>query len=67
MSFSRTILWYHSHADTIWPDGTFNYKRNIFISFFIQNGANSAKPSDWYQKYIYEEKKKQKVIYFLNL
>ncbi len=24
MSFSRAIQWYHSHADPIWPDGTFN-------------------------------------------
>ncbi len=23
MSFSRPIQWYHSHADPIWPDGTF--------------------------------------------
>jgi hypothetical protein len=44
--------------------GVLYYTRNIFILLFIQNGANSAKPSDWYQKYIYEEKKKQKLIYF---
>jgi hypothetical protein len=24
MSFSRPIQWYHSYADPIWPDGTFN-------------------------------------------
>jgi hypothetical protein len=24
MSFSKPIQWYHSHADPIWPDGTFN-------------------------------------------
>ncbi len=24
MFFSRPIQWYHSHADPIWPDGTFN-------------------------------------------
>ncbi len=23
MSFSRPFQWYHSHADPIWPDGTF--------------------------------------------
>jgi hypothetical protein len=23
MFFSRPIQWYHSHADLIWPDGTF--------------------------------------------
>ncbi len=22
MSFSRSIQWYHPHADPIWPDGT---------------------------------------------
>jgi hypothetical protein len=25
MSFSRPIHWYHSHADPIWPDGTFKF------------------------------------------
>ncbi len=24
MFFSRPIQWYHSHADPIWPDDTFN-------------------------------------------
>ncbi len=24
MSLSRPIQWYHSHADLIWPEGTFN-------------------------------------------
>ncbi len=28
MSFSRPIQWYHSHADPIWPDGTF--KNGVF-------------------------------------
>ncbi len=23
MSFQRAFQWYHSHADPIWPDGTF--------------------------------------------
>jgi hypothetical protein len=23
--FSRPIQWYHSHADPIWPDGTFKF------------------------------------------
>ncbi len=27
MSFSRPIQWYHSHADPIWPDGTFKPER----------------------------------------
>ncbi len=25
MFFSRPIQWYHSHADPIWPDGTFKF------------------------------------------
>ncbi len=33
MSFSRPIQWYHSHADPIWPDGTFNMKVRQFGSF----------------------------------
>ncbi len=24
MFFSKPMQWYHSHADPIWPDGTFN-------------------------------------------
>ncbi len=43
MSFLGPIKWYHSHADSIWPDGTFNpcipqRKRYIFChskSFFL--------------------------------
>ncbi len=30
MSFSRPIQWYHSYADPIWPDGTFN-EPQIFV------------------------------------
>ncbi len=26
MSFSRLVQWYHSHADPIWPDGTYKDK-----------------------------------------
>ncbi len=32
MFFSRPIQWYHSHADPIWPDGTFNAVGSIHIS-----------------------------------
>ncbi len=33
MSFSRPIQWYHSHADPIWPDGTFdNLCANAYLS-----------------------------------
>ncbi len=28
MFFSRPIQWYHSHADPIWPDGTFKSNAN---------------------------------------
>ncbi len=45
MSFSRPIQWYHSHADTIWPDGSFNSytdkkENQIFLIYKkIQSGA----------------------------
>ncbi len=29
MSFSRPNQWYHSHADPIWPDGTFQATQNL--------------------------------------
>ncbi len=32
MSFSRLIQWYHSHADPIWPDGTFKYECLVFYA-----------------------------------
>ncbi len=31
MSFSRPIQWYHSHADPIWPDGTFKTRECVFL------------------------------------
>jgi hypothetical protein len=31
MSFSRPIQWYHSHADPIWPDGTFKYASYVQV------------------------------------
>ncbi len=34
MFFSRPIQWYHSHADPIWLDGTFNLSINTFIFVF---------------------------------
>jgi hypothetical protein len=44
MSFPRPIQWYHSHADLIWPDGTFkaqtyttNAKTYLELFFFHQN------------------------------
>jgi hypothetical protein len=30
MSFSMPIQWYHTHADPIWPDGTF--KSDFYIA-----------------------------------
>jgi hypothetical protein len=47
MSFSRPVQWYHSHADPIWPDVTFNdalfpspsslYKQNCHLRFLSLN------------------------------
>ncbi len=31
MSFLRPIQWYHSHADPIWPDGTFKLRTVAFL------------------------------------
>ncbi len=33
MSFKRAFQWYHSHADPIWPDGTFKMK--FFLMFTV--------------------------------
>ena len=33
MSFSRPFQWYHSHADPIWPDGTFKMFLKIYVKF----------------------------------
>jgi hypothetical protein len=33
MSFSRPIQWYHSHVDTIWPDGTGTFKFEMKLTF----------------------------------
>ncbi len=40
MAFSRPIQWYHSHADPIWPDGTFNCRRGSHILFLIRSEIN---------------------------
>ncbi len=39
MFFSRPILWYHSHADPIWPDGTLkgNVLRDFLLQIFFMN------------------------------
>ncbi len=45
MSFQSASQWYHSHADPIWPDGTFKEPKNRF------QGINSASMwglVDWY-------------------
>ncbi len=39
MSFSRPIQWYHSHADPIWPDGTFKSRIWIRNKIFIHNSS----------------------------
>ncbi len=39
MSFLRPIQWYHSRADPIWPDGSFNSytdKKKIKFSSYIR-------------------------------
>jgi hypothetical protein len=37
MSFLRPMQWFHSHADPIWPDGTFKSMKvdNGFQLYFI--------------------------------
>ncbi len=51
MSFSRPFQWYHSHADPIWPDGTFKQignkltinQHSLRRSFkFYNSGADGA-------------------------
>ncbi len=43
MSFSRPFQGYHSHADPIWPDGTFNLKPK-YTKFFV---VPSTRWSQW--------------------
>ncbi len=42
MSFSRSIQWYHTHADPIWPDGTFKERQNKIR--YIRCGNNYPFP-----------------------
>ncbi len=45
MCFLRPIQWYHSHADPIWPDSTFNTNDklwNKFLNFFRNNGRENS-------------------------
>jgi hypothetical protein len=35
MSLSRPIQWYHSHADPIWPDGTFKERRKSKVTYVL--------------------------------
>ncbi len=35
MSFQRAFQWYQSHADPIWPDGTFNFTTRHYINIFF--------------------------------
>jgi hypothetical protein len=39
MFFSRPIQWYHSHADSIWPDGTFKMIKSM-LSVILQQLFN---------------------------
>ncbi len=45
MFFSSPIQWYHSHADPIWPDGTFNnsWERRVPKEYQHEE-KNSARP-----------------------
>ncbi len=48
MSFSRPFQWYHSHANLIWPDGTFNTvlkstkSRELFAFDFSSSSSTTA-------------------------
>jgi hypothetical protein len=44
MYFSRPIQWYHSHADQIWPDGTF--KKFVYFNEFPAYFKN-PNSTDW--------------------
>jgi hypothetical protein len=35
MSLSRPIQWYNSHADPIWPDGTFKERRKSNVTHVL--------------------------------
>jgi hypothetical protein len=43
MTFSRPIQWYHSHADSIWPDGTFK-------GFFRHAGAGTFQTNEDFRR-----------------
>ena len=42
MCFLRPIQWYHSHADPIWPDGTFKLMRQSLEESFFEGGDASC-------------------------
>ncbi len=35
MSFSMPLQWFDSHADTIWPEGTFNERPIKFAGLIV--------------------------------
>ncbi len=41
MYLPRPIKWYHSHADLIWLDSTFNNAYDLFPSYFLFLDENS--------------------------
>ncbi len=45
MFFSRSIQWYHSHADPIWPDNTFNllYDHGFGLISFLYSCTGEMK------------------------
>jgi hypothetical protein len=53
MTFFRPIQWYHSHADPIWPDGTFkatcrmDWERDPGHSYVAPQYYGSANLLEW--------------------
>ncbi len=39
MSFSRAFQWYHSHAEPIWPDGTFKQLGRDIATYIFKSIA----------------------------
>jgi hypothetical protein len=48
MFFTRPIQWYHSHADPIWPDGTFKCRAS--------NTSYHVQALGWLDSFVKEDK-----------
>ncbi len=59
MSFKGAFQWYHSHADPIWPDGTFKYTA---VLQYLENGSY-CNMGDFYSQRVYEAKKIRNIEY----